>query len=89
LYLRIFDIRKNWHFKLVPHLCEQAQSVFIENIDLRAWGKRILSKDCLKNSFKRAVTILKLVAWKRDVFIDEIDKNLTSQIHRDKHVAAA
>ncbi|BBA80290.1 transposase IS605 OrfB [cyanobacterium endosymbiont of Rhopalodia gibberula] len=81
LYRRISDTRKNWHFKLVPHFCDQAQSAFIENIDFRSWGRRILSKDSLEDGFKRAVTILKLVAWKRYVFIAEIDKNLISQIY--------
>ncbi|YAI82072.1 MAG: transposase [cyanobacterium endosymbiont of Rhopalodia sterrenbergii] len=81
LYQRISDTRKGWHFKLVPHLCDQAKSVFINNIDFRSWGRRILFKDCLKDGFKLTVTILKLLVWKRNVFIYEIDKNLTSQIH--------
>jgi putative transposase len=81
LYWRISDPRKDWHFKLVPHLCNQAQSLFIENIYFRSWGKRIFSKDCLEDGYGSFETILKLVAWKRDVFMAEIDKNLTSQIH--------
>jgi putative transposase len=55
LYRRISNPRKDWHFKLVPHLCNQDQSLFLkpfENIDFRSWGKRIFSKDCLEDGFE-------------------------------------
>ena len=40
----------------------------------------MLSKQCLDAGFGQFVTILKWVAWKRDVFVGEVDKNYTSQI---------
>ncbi|EAZ89033.1 ISSoc12, transposase [Crocosphaera chwakensis CCY0110] len=40
----------------------------------------MLSKHCLDAGFGQFVTILKWVAWKRDVFVSEVDKNFTSQI---------
>ncbi|WP_342054389.1 RNA-guided endonuclease InsQ/TnpB family protein [Crocosphaera sp. Alani8] len=80
LHQRISDTRKDWHFKLAHHLCNQAQSIFIEDIDFRSWGRGMLSKHCLDAGFGQFVTILKWVAWKRDVFVAEVDKNFTSQI---------
>ncbi|MGK7887267.1 MAG: zinc ribbon domain-containing protein [Crocosphaera sp.] len=40
----------------------------------------MLSKHCLDAGFGQFVTIFKWVAWKRDVFVAEVDKNYTSQI---------
>ena len=39
----------------------------------------MLSKHCLDAAFGQFVSILKWVAWKRDVFVAEVDKNFTSQ----------
>lgn len=80
LHQQISDIRKDWQFKLAHHLCDRAQSIFIEDIDFRSWAKGMLSKHCLDAAFGQFVTILKWVAWKRDVFVAEVDKNYTSQI---------
>jgi len=80
LHQRISDTRKDWHFKLAHHLCDQAQSIFIEDIDFRSWGRGMLSKHCLDAAFGQFVTILKWVGWKRDVYVAEVDKNFTSQI---------
>ncbi len=80
LHQRISDTRKDWHFKLAHHLCDQAQSIFIEDIDFRSWGRGMLSKHCLDAAFGEFLTIFKWVAWKRDVFVAEVDKNFTSQI---------
>jgi putative transposase len=80
LHQRISDTRKDWQFKLAHHLCDQAQSIFIEDIDFRAWSRGMLSKNCLDAAFGQFVNILKWVTWKRDVFVGEVDKNYTSQI---------
>jgi putative transposase len=32
LHQKITDTRKDWHFKLAHHLCDQAQSIFLEYI---------------------------------------------------------
>jgi putative transposase len=79
LHQKITDTRKDWHFKLAHHLCNQAQSIFLEDIDFRSWGRGMLRKHCLDASFGQFVSILKWVAWKRDVFVAEVDKNYTSQ----------
>ena len=80
LHQRISDTRKDWLFKLAHHLCDQAQSIFIEDIDFRSWARGMLSKHCLDAAFGQFVNILKWVAWKRDVFVAEVDKNYSSQI---------
>ena len=80
LHQRISDTRKDWHFKLAHSLCDQAQSIFIEDINFISWAKGILGKHTLDASFGQFVAILNWVAWKRDVFVAKVDKNYTSQI---------
>ncbi len=80
LHQRISDTRKDWHFKLAHSLCNQAQSIFIEDINFISWAKGILGKHTLDAAFGQFVNILKWVAWKLDVFVAEVDKNYTSQI---------
>jgi putative transposase len=80
LHQRISDTRKDWHFKLAHSLCDQAQSIFIEDINFISWAKGMLGKHTLDAAFGQFVNILKWVAWKRDVFVAEVDKNYTSQI---------
>ncbi len=80
LHQRISDTRKDWHFKLAHSLCDQAQSIFIEDINFISWAKGMLGKHTKDASFGQFVTILNWVAWKRDVFVAKVDKNYTSQI---------
>ena len=80
LHQKISDTRKDWQFKLAHSLCDQAQSIFFEDINFKSWAKGMLSKHCLDAAFGQFITILKWVAWKRDVFVAEVDKNYTSQI---------
>jgi putative transposase len=39
VHQRIADTRKNWHFKLANHLCDQAGMVCAENLDFRVMAK--------------------------------------------------
>ncbi|KKD37687.1 MAG: transposase [Limnoraphis robusta] len=80
LHQRIQETRKDWHFKLAHHLCDRGQSIFIEDIDFRSWGRGMLSKHCLDAGFGQFVTILKWVGWKRGVFVGEVNKDYSSQI---------
>jgi putative transposase len=80
LHETISNVRKDWHFKLAHQLCNQVGAIFLEDIDFRSWAKGMLSKHCLDAGFGQFVSILKWVAWKRDVFVAEVDKNYTSQI---------
>ncbi|MFO8039770.1 MAG: transposase [Sodalinema sp.] len=80
LHQRISDTRKDWHFKLAHHLCDQAGAIFIEDINFITWAKGMLGKHTLDASFGQFVTILNWVAWKRDVFVARVDKNYRSQI---------
>ncbi|WP_293085105.1 transposase, partial [Okeania sp. SIO3B5] len=43
LHQKISDIRKDFHFKLAHHLCDQAGMIFVEDLDFRTWAKGMLT----------------------------------------------
>ncbi len=80
LHQKISETRKDFHFKLAHHLCDQAGSIFVEDIDFKAWAKGMLRKHTLDAGFGQFFNILAWVCWKRGVYFDKVDKNYTSQI---------
>ncbi|OWY66506.1 transposase [cyanobacterium TDX16] len=80
LHQQISDTRKNFHWKLAHHLCDQAGSIFVEDIDFRAWAKGMFGKHTLDASFGQFFNILSYVCWKRGVFFAKVSKDYTSQI---------
>ncbi|GET38279.1 transposase [Microseira wollei NIES-4236] len=47
LHQRVHDNRKDFHFKLAHHLTQNAGMVFVEDLNLKAWAKGMLSKHTL------------------------------------------
>jgi putative transposase len=80
LHQRVFNTRKDWHFKLAHKLCDDAGMIFVEDIDFRVWAKGLFGKHTLDAGFGQFLSILKFVCWKRGVYFDKVDKNYTSQV---------
>ncbi|NEQ87698.1 MAG: transposase [Moorea sp. SIO2I5] len=80
LHQKISDTRKDFHFKLANHLCDQAGMMFVEDLDFRTWAKGMLSKHTLDAGFGQFFNILAWVCWKRGVYFDKVDYRYTSQI---------
>lgn len=80
VYQKIHDTRKDWHFKLAHHLCDQAGMIFVEDINFKAWAKGLFGKHTLDAGFGQFFNILSYVCWKRDVYFLKVDKDYTSQI---------
>ncbi|NJR48953.1 MAG: transposase, partial [Leptolyngbyaceae cyanobacterium CSU_1_3] len=80
VHQRIADTRKDWHFKLAHHLCDQAGMVFVEDLDFRIMAKGMLGKHTLDAALGQfANQILPWVCFKRDVFYGKVDARGTSQ----------
>ena len=79
LHQRISDTRKDWHFKLAHHLCQDAGMIFVEEINFVAWQRGMLSKHSADAGFGQFVNILQWVCWKTDTYFAKVDKNGTSQ----------
>ena len=79
LHQRIHDTRKDFHFKLAHYLTENAGMVFVEDLNLKAWAKGMLSKHTLDAGFGQFITILQWVCWKKQVYFAKVDADYTSQ----------
>ena len=80
LHQKISDTRKDFHFKLAHHLCDQAGMIFVEDLDFRTWAKGMLGKHTLDAGFGQFFNILAWVCWKRGVYFGKVDYRYTSQI---------
>ncbi|NEO56973.1 MAG: transposase [Okeania sp. SIO3B5] len=80
LHQKISDTRKDFHFKLAHHLCDQAGMIFVEDLDLRIWAKGMLGKHTLDAGFGQFFSILAWVCKKRGVYFGKVDYRYTSQI---------
>ena len=80
LHHKIQNSRKNFHFQTAHQLCNQAQMIFLEDIDFTKTAKAMLGKHMLDGGFGQFRQLLKWVGWKRDVYVAEVDHRYTSQI---------
>ncbi|MEA5520393.1 transposase [Limnoraphis robusta] len=80
IHQKISDTRKDFHFKLAHHLCDQAGMIFVEDLDFRTWAKGMLAKHTLDAGFGQFFEILAWVCWKRGVYFGKVDYRYTSQI---------
>lgn len=80
LHEHISNIRKDWHFKVAHHLCNQAGIIFAEDLNLKGLAKGMLSKHVLDAAWGQFLNILNWVCWKRDVYFAKVNCNGTSQI---------
>ncbi|AOY83488.1 transposase [Moorena producens JHB] len=88
LHQKITDTRKDFHFKLADHLCDQAGMIFVVgeacpkdiDLDFRTWAKGMLSKHTLDAGFGQFFNILAWVCWKRGIYFGKVDYRYTSQI---------
>ncbi len=79
LHQRISDTRKDWHFKLAHHLCDQAGMIFVEDINFVSWQRGMLSRHSADAGFGQFVNILKWVCFRTDVYFAKVNKDGTSQ----------
>ena len=79
LHEHIYNTRKNFHYQVAHHLCDQASIIFAEDLNLKAMSRGMLRKHALDAGMASFLEILKHVASKRNVYFDKVDANLTSQ----------
>ncbi|NEO35418.1 MAG: transposase [Moorea sp. SIOASIH] len=79
LHHKIDNTRSDWQFKVAHALCDQADSIFVEDIDYRVMAKGFLGKHSLDASFGQFRELLKWVCWKRGKFLATVDHRGTSK----------
>jgi putative transposase len=75
----ISNARKDFHFKTAHHLCDQAGSIFAEDLNLKAMSAGMLSKHTLDAGFGQFLNILGHVCFKRGAYLAKVNANGTSQ----------
>ncbi len=79
LHEHISNTRKDFHYKVANQLASEAGMVFAEDLNLRAMSKGMLGKHTLDAGFGQFLSILEFVCWKKGVYFEKVDPNLTSQ----------
>ncbi|OLT62148.1 transposase [Moorena bouillonii PNG] len=79
LHHKINNTRQDWQLKVAHTLCDQADSIFVEDIDYRVMAKGFLGKHSLDASFGQFRELLKWVCWKRGKFFATVDHRGTSK----------
>jgi putative transposase len=80
LHQKIANTRRNFHFQTSHLLCDQADMIFVEDIDFRMSAKGCLGKHMLDGGFGQFRDLLKWVCWKRGKYFAEVDHKYSSQI---------
>lgn len=78
LHEYISNCRKDFHFKLAHHLCDQAGMVFAEDLNINKLAKEMLPH-ALNTGWGQFLSILEWVCRKRGVFFFKVNPNGTSQ----------
>ncbi len=79
LHHHIGNTRKVFHLKTAHSLCDQAQTIFAEDLNTVGLNRGMLRKDCIDASFGAFLSLLEWVCWKRGVYFQRVNPNGTSQ----------
>ncbi|HBE30690.1 MAG TPA: transposase, partial [Cyanobacteria bacterium UBA11368] len=79
LHERVYNVRREFHFKTAHKLCDGVGMIFAEDLNLKATSRGILAKHCLDAAWGSFLEILSWVCWKRRVYFAKVDPNGTSQ----------
>ena len=77
---KVANARRDWLFKLAHYICNEADNIFVEDINFKSWSKGMLCKQSLDSGIGGFINqILPFICWKRGKFYLKVDKNFSSQ----------
>jgi putative transposase len=77
---QVANTRRDWHFSLAHYLCDQADNIFVEDINFNSWAKGLFGKQSLDSGIGGFINeVLPFICWKRGKYYLKVDKNGTSQ----------
>lgn len=79
MHHKIASSRKDFHLKTVHQLCDQAQTIFVEDLNTVGLNRGMLRKECVDAAFGQFLSLAEWVCWKRGVFFMRVNPNGTSQ----------
>jgi putative transposase len=77
---QITNTRKDFHFQTSHQLCDQADMIFVEDINFKMTARGFLGKQMLDGGFGQFRDLLSWVCWKRGKYFAQVDHKYTSQI---------
>ena len=80
LHHQISNARKNFHFQTSYLLCNQADMIFVEDINFKMTARGFLGKHMLDGGFGQFRDNLSWVCWKRGKYFATVEHKFTSQI---------
>lgn len=79
LHHKIANTRKDYHLKTAHFLCDQAQTIFAEDLNTVGLNRGMLRKECVDASFGQFLSLLEWVCFKRGAFFLRVNPRGTSQ----------
>ena len=79
LHHHVANTRKDFHLKTAHSLCDQAQTIFAEDLNTIGLNRGMLRKDCVDASFGQFLSLLEWVCWKRGAYFARVNPSGTSQ----------
>ena len=79
LHHHVANTRKDFHLKTAHSLCDQAQTIFAEDLNVVGLNRGMLRLDCVDASFGQFLSLLEWVCWKRGAYFQRVNPSGTSQ----------
>jgi putative transposase len=79
MHHRVANRRKDFHLKTAHQLCDQAQTIFAEDLNVTGLTRGMLRKDCVDAALGQFLSLTEWVCWKRGVYFAKVNPNGTSQ----------
>ena|SRR5579883_820093 len=80
LHEHIANTRKDFHWKVANLLCDQAKTIFVEDLNFVGLSRAMLGKHCLDAGWSQFFQILEQCCFKRGIYFQKVDAKKTSQI---------
>jgi putative transposase len=80
LHEHIANTRSDFYWKIAHQLCDHAQTIFVEDLNLVGLSRGILGKHCLDAGWGQFFQILEQCCFKRGVYFQKVDSRKTSQL---------
>jgi putative transposase len=79
MHHRIANRRKDFHLKTAHQLCDRAQTIFAEDLNVKGLTRGMLRKDCVDAAFGQFLSLTEWVCSKRGIYFAKVNPNGTSQ----------
>jgi putative transposase len=73
MHHRIANRRKDFHLKTAHKLCDQAQTIFAGDLNVKGLTRGMLRNDCVDAAFGQFLSLMAWVCWKRGVYFAKVN----------------